>query len=121
MAARDAAEDRLGTSWRAAPMDRSAGGVLVVADELRVERDLAVGTADGDDLVALAEDQRAVGLHGLAVAHDRQERARVGHGDVRGAPTDRRRPVLEVRLDDLELALERRQAEQLVDRDVLLD
>ena len=56
------------------------------------------------------------------VADDAEQRAALGHREVHRDLPDGRRARLEVRLDDLELAdAERRQVEQLVDRDVLLD
>ena len=53
----------------------SDGAGRLAADELLVEQRLAVGAADGDHLVALAEDRLRTERRGDAVAHDREQRA----------------------------------------------
>src|SRR3954465_232030 len=97
-------------------------GRLRSPDQLVVEKVMARLLADGDDLVALEHDR--VGPEGSRdpVPDDREQRAALRDGEVTRCPPDRRRSHLEMRLDELELALaERRQVQKLVDRDVLLD
>jgi hypothetical protein len=92
------------------------------SDELFVEEGLAFGPADRDDLVALAQDRLGPERDRLALADDREEGAALGDGQILGRASHRRRPLLEVGLDEFQLAFaERGQVEQLGDRDVLLD
>src|SRR3954471_21386804 len=95
---------------------------LGIADELLVQQVLTLLLPDGDDLVALEHDRVGSERRRDAVADDREQRTAVGDGEIARRAPDRRRAHLEMRLDELELALaEGRQVEQLVDRDVLLD
>src|SRR5258705_1664901 len=103
---------------RSAQLDQSARWDGL-ADQLVVQQLLALLPADGDDLVALAEDRLRPERRGDTVADHREQRAPFADVHVLGRLADRRGAGLEVGLDELELALaEGRQMEQLVDRDV---
>jgi hypothetical protein len=87
-----------------------------------VEGVLALLLADGYDLVAFAQDGLRPKRGRDPVADDGEQRTTLRDLEVARSAPDRRRARLEMRLDELELALaERGEVEQLVDRDVLLD
>src|SRR5689334_13877459 len=109
--------------WQRCVARRSPRGRgLGIADQLTVQQVLALLLADRDDLVALAQDRVRAQRGCDAVADDREQRAAIGDVELSRGPADRGRTGLEMRLDELELALaECRPVEELVDRDVLVD
>src|SRR5688572_7469809 len=104
----------------AGPGPGSAGGDrLRVADQLPVQQGLALLLADGDDLVALAQDAVRPKRGRDAAADHGEQRAALRHVELIRRTSDGRGTGLEMGFDDLELTLaERGQVQQLVDRDV---
>ena len=95
---------------------------LGVADQLLVEERLALALADRDHLVALGEDRLRPERRRDPSRITAKSEQPSGIVEILRRLADRRRAGLEVRLDQLQLALaEGREMEQLVDRDVLLD